>query len=741
MTKRGIIVAYHTSDPVYAGAAALLRQSIEALGLEYDIADIGATTPQAAMRYKPQFLLAMLAKHRRPLLYIDADAYVHSDPWPVVAELPRCDIALHRHATEANSATIVVAATKQALAFLRAWAAALQEAPEQYSDQEGLPAAFAANVAHVEGLPDAMCYIFDQRHVEAEPPIIEQLQASRDRKPADDPGRIRRQQRLAQLMDPLAAQRTPLVREPDFLAYFAGKRVAVVGNASSALSRTDGELIDGCDIVVRFNRGWPKPEEHAAVGSRTDVWYAGFLWEKNVRQYNELFAARRYAVFPAQVSIEYLLPGMGPTTFQIPRSFYFGLKHELGAPPSSGCIMLAYLLRRAKPESVFITGFDFFATPNRDKKAVYNSHHDPTAERRLIRSMCHDRPNVTLREPQSPALLHSNKDAAVLWPYRYDNILGTTWEQPMRWLCNALHDSGREVQIHERLKAALPHVQRYTPNGGCDIVVYNHATLREIKGNVIAARRTWFFKPTVPRAEYVTLDALGYGPYSSITYDRPAYDSVPQAEVDAFYADTVPALTANGANKWKARFDEPELWDNDFDLVVGQIPNDFVVRGMYFGGYLESLFSVVAELVRIGKRKIVVKLHPYMDGKDHKQPDLMQRTVATLREMDESKVSVYTGCCALQPFLARAHAALLCNSGSGLEAMLARKPVICWGYPEYHWTSFDLRHVCDLERALDLQWYDPGAAARFAAWYFTRYTIHDQATATRRVAELTTEAA
>lgn len=52
------------------------------------------------------------------------------------------------------------------------------------------------------------------------------------------------------------------------------KNVLLVGNSVAALDKTQGELIDSYDIVVRFGKGIPKGREKS-IGSKTDIWATG----------------------------------------------------------------------------------------------------------------------------------------------------------------------------------------------------------------------------------------------------------------------------------------------------------------------------------------------------------------------------------------------------------------------------------------------------------------------------------
>ena len=104
----------------------------------------------------------------------------------------------------------------------------------------------------------------------------------------------------------------------------------------------------------------------------------------------------------------------------------------------------------------------------------------------------------------------------------------------MQWITTALHELGHEVQAHTKMNIELPHSKPYDRSDTCDIVIYNHATAPQIRGNVIKAKHTWFFKATIPETGYSTLDPLGYGPYSSLTYDRPPFETPPVTEVESF---------------------------------------------------------------------------------------------------------------------------------------------------------------------------------------------------------------
>jgi len=78
-----------------------------------------------------------------------------------------------------------------------------------------------------------------------------------------------------------------------------GKRVAVVGRASSILGTGQGKEIDAADVVVRVNWLLPiPPEQQVDVGSRTDILYATG-GAKRARD-----AAKKYGVHIRAVNVQ-----------------------------------------------------------------------------------------------------------------------------------------------------------------------------------------------------------------------------------------------------------------------------------------------------------------------------------------------------------------------------------------------------------------------------------------------------
>lgn len=327
---------------------------------------------------------------------------------------------------------------------------------------------------------------------------------------------------------------------------------------------------------------------------------------------------------------------------------------------------------------------------------------------------------------------------AILWGYKY-NDMQQNWRRQMAWLVISLLENGVEVKPHPKFKCFglqnLP-LYEFPKDHDADICIYNHADVSCLVGNILKVKRNWFFKPTVPTKYHTTLDELGYGPYSSITYEKPDYEDIDNGEIKEFFATKVKDWIENRPTKWGATFknEVQEVEERDYHLVLGQCGGDEVVTHHDYGRHFTKLEQIVKELVRVDpNRKVVVKLHPYTDGKDVKTTEFSQ---SLKRRLEGPKVKVYIGKSNIHNFIKHAYCVHLANSGAGFEVMMHHKPMVTWGFPEYHWITYDLRHLSDLNQAIKLDWFDSDKADKFLYWYTEKYCFYDQKTSNRRVKEL-----
>lgn len=160
------------------------------------------------------------------------------------------------------------------------------------------------------------------------------------------------------------------------LASLDGKSVAIVGNATSLLSRRHGTLIDGHDIVVRMNMGFPV--DPAAQGTRFDLWC--FSNDRATLQAPDGFVAPRSVWMSPRLRDR--RAGSIDCCFY-PISYWRALHDRLGARPSVGAMTID-LVSRAKPREVTIIGFDFNRSKTFYETRTLPSPHDFAAEERWV---------------------------------------------------------------------------------------------------------------------------------------------------------------------------------------------------------------------------------------------------------------------------------------------------------------------------------------------------------------------
>ena len=181
----GTIIAFHTEDEVYRKEAERFTRQLDRLGLKYDITVVqkrGEWVENCAM--KPEFLLSARRRVRGPLLYIDVDAFVHSDPWPYLS-LYDGDMAAYVHSDgDLMSGTLFINDTQKAVDLLEAWVAQQLQEPKNY-DQRVLQAIVEEDERdqakyQFQRLPPNFCYVGDKQYNYLYGAVvIEHFQASR----------------------------------------------------------------------------------------------------------------------------------------------------------------------------------------------------------------------------------------------------------------------------------------------------------------------------------------------------------------------------------------------------------------------------------------------------------------------------------------------------------------------------------------------------------------------------------
>lgn len=324
---------------------------------------------------------------------------------------------------------------------------------------------------------------------------------------------------------------------------------------------------------------------------------------------------------------------------------------------------------------------------------------------------------------------------------RFQDIF-SNWQPIYIKVMNAFYDLGYEVCASPLLKMKdMPSfVNIGIKDNLNDVYVYNHTTLSKIKetGFIVSNNKNIFIKPTGPTSDHFTLDHLGYASATSITYQKPNFESV---NSNSFYFNEVSKIKKNKINKWSGvkhltPTDVIQKIPNNHVLVLGQVPADETVNGMSFGNHWDKLSQIIDKLIKGSQYPIVLKMHPVSITNEHKE--YYQRKLGKyVNYWKEKGVTVIDGRESLHDILPKSRVAIIENSTAGLECLFHEVPIISYGYPEYHWVTKDMRHITWLNNYVnDISWYDNELAKKWVTWYCTKYQCYDQQSTKKRLKEI-----
>jgi hypothetical protein len=304
---------------------------------------------------------------------------------------------------------------------------------------------------------------------------------------------------------------------------------------------------------------------------------------------------------------------------------------------------------------------------------------------------------------------------------------GGDWGKMYFYVMEAFHKMGYKVHVSPHLifDGPLPEYAFLGIEDSNDhVYVYNHTYTEElVKDGWYLGSKTLIIKPTGPTPECFTLDLEGFASASSITYNKPNFLST---EVGDFFDTTVKSIIKNKKHKWSNRTDivlDAEIETNlpeDYTLVLGQMPGDSTVTEMSFGDHWRKLRLITLNLLQTSKYPVVLKVHPSLI-QEAKGSDL-DYYIKDMEVLEAEGAIVLKEAVNIHDVLPKARVVIVENSTSGIEALLHQKPLISYGYPEYHWVTKDLRHLHKLtEFVKNLNWHNKQEANKWVCWYYNSY--------------------
>ena len=146
------------------------------------------------------------------------------------------------------------------------------------------------------------------------------------------------------------------VHQSEILADLAGKRIALIGNARALSDAHHGTDLDGADMVIRINRA-PMPAA-TSHGTRTDWLALAVRLDEGERA--RLAPQRILWMSPKRKRLDWQT-ATSPGFYLYPLPDYHALKDRLGAPPTTGAMMID-LIAKSDAARLDLYGFDFFAS-------------------------------------------------------------------------------------------------------------------------------------------------------------------------------------------------------------------------------------------------------------------------------------------------------------------------------------------------------------------------------------------
>lgn len=155
--------------------------------------------------------------------------------------------------------------------------------------------------------------------------------------------------------------------------FISGKRVAIVGNASSIFDKQDGELIDTFDIIIRFTFGFISVP--SSQGSRTDITIlANELTKAEMDSYN------------AQYHINRMKRITNPTPYHFENRDIARVSEGMdGLRASSGLIAIDFCIESGC-QSIDLFGFDWEKTPTFYNPIGYKTMHNYNNEESKVKN-------------------------------------------------------------------------------------------------------------------------------------------------------------------------------------------------------------------------------------------------------------------------------------------------------------------------------------------------------------------
>ncbi|RLZ11315.1 hypothetical protein EAH57_02810 [Acinetobacter sp. 2JN-4] len=182
------IFGFHTDDKLYTKHANILACSAKKFDINVHFHQVFKDDWQKIIAFKPKFIAQMRRELTGKILFVDADAIILKDIRPFFEAIEE-DIAVHYiNDTRLISSTIFINDTPNAHLLMDEWERRQLQQPEVWDQivlQELVDEWVESKKVTLNKLPPNYTFIYDtsrRTYGDSVEPIIEQLQASRDKR-------------------------------------------------------------------------------------------------------------------------------------------------------------------------------------------------------------------------------------------------------------------------------------------------------------------------------------------------------------------------------------------------------------------------------------------------------------------------------------------------------------------------------------------------------------------------------
>jgi hypothetical protein len=178
--------------------------------------------------------------------------------------------------------------------------------------------------------------------------------------------------------------------------FFDNKDIALIGNSGKLLEQSYGSQIDSHECVIRINLFFGKGSNKVeSLGKKVDAWASGASEEWRKKYF------RIYKSIPILVLCPFHRYFEAPDNcYKGGRGDYLRLKQRVGCKPSTGCMVINFILKYINYKKLSLYGIDGFKNlpwtwkTNHPDEDFYCPHNKDNKEIKYLEKLVNSKDNI-----------------------------------------------------------------------------------------------------------------------------------------------------------------------------------------------------------------------------------------------------------------------------------------------------------------------------------------------------------